>query len=238
MDHWYQISGTDVLAPRGAAAIIAFGDSITDGHASTTSGNDRWTDDLAERLQRSAATKEIGVLNEGIGGNHLLIDGLGPNALARFDRDVLAQAGVRWVIVLEGINDLGGLTLNDDVPEEDHHQVVPRIIAAYEQIVARARADGLSVIGGTLTPFVGSDYYHPPAASEADREEINRWVRTPGHFDAVVDFDKAVRDPEHPDRMLPAYDSGDYLHPSPAGYRAMANVIPLSLFTHAHNRAE
>jgi lysophospholipase L1-like esterase len=231
VDHWYEISGIDVLASRDGAAVVALGDSITDGHATTTNGNDRWTDMLAQRLQDGATTKDIGVLNEGIGGNHLLTDGLGPNALARFDRDVLAQAGVRSVIVLEGINDLGGLTREGDVPEAEHRQMVHRIIAAYQQIIARARADGLTVIGGTLTPFVGSDYYHPPPGSEADREEINRWIRTPGHFDAVVDFDKAVRDPEHPERLLPAYDSGDHLHPSPAGYRAMADAIPLSLLT-------
>ncbi|MGH9606609.1 MAG: SGNH/GDSL hydrolase family protein [Terracidiphilus sp.] len=238
VDHWYEVSGIDVLAPRRAASVVAFGDSITDGHATTTNGNDRWTDDLADRLEANAKTKDIGVLNEGIGGNHLLIDGLGPNALARFNRDVLGQAGVRWVIVLEGINDLGGLTIHGDVPATEHQSMVHRIVAAYEQIVARAHAEGLTAIGGTLTPFVGSDYYHPPAATEADREEINQWTRTPGHFDAVVDFDKAVRDPDHPDRMLPAYDSGDHLHPNPAGYRAMADAIPLSLFIESRRRSK
>jgi len=229
-DHWYQLSGIDVLAPAGGAAVVVLGDSITDGHASTTNGNDRWTDVLAARLEASAATKAIGVLNEGIGGNHLLIDGLGPNALARFDRDVLAQAAARYVIVLEGINDLGGVTREGDAAEAEHQLMVHRIIAAYEQIVMRAHAHGLMVIGATLTPFVGSDYYHPPPATEADRQEINRWIRATGHFDAVVDFDKALRDPEHPDRFLPAYDSGDHLHPSPAGYRVMGGAIPLSLF--------
>lgn len=231
VEHWYEISGIDVMAAPGAAAVAALGDSITDGHATTTNGNNRWTDVLAERLQSQAATKEIGVLNEGIGGNHLLTDGLGPNALARFDRDVLAQAGVRWVIVLEGINDLGRLTLDGEVPEPQHEMLVDQIIAAYQQIIARAHAHGLTVIGGTLTPFAGSGYYHPGPASEADRQAINSWIRTPGHFDAVVDFDKVVRDPQQPDRMLPAYDSGDHLHPSPAGYRAMADAIPLSLFS-------
>ncbi len=230
VDHWYQVSGIDVLAGREGASIVALGDSITDGHATTTNGNNRWTDGLAERLQASAATRNIGVLNEGIGGNHLLIDGLGPNALARFDRDVLAQAGVRWVIVLEAINDVGGLTRNGDVTAAEHRQLVHQIIGAYEQVVARAHAHGLRVIGGTLTPFIGSGYYHPGPATEADRQAINRWIRAPGHFDAVVDFDAVVRDPQHPDRMLAAYDSGDHLHPSPAGYRAMADAIPLSLF--------
>lgn len=235
VEHWYQLSGVDVLAPHGAAAVVALGDSITDGHATTTNGNNRWTDVFAEHLRSGAATRQISVLNEGIGGNHLLTDGLGPNALARFDRDVLGQAGVRWVIVLEGINDLGGLARDGETPESEHRLLVHQVIAAYTQIIARAHAHGLIVIGGTLTPFVGSGYYHPGPASEADRQQINRWIREPGHFDAIVDFDKVVRDPQQPDRLLPAYDSGDHLHPSPAGYRAMAEAIPLSLFAEAHH---
>ncbi|MGA7523644.1 MAG: SGNH/GDSL hydrolase family protein [Acidobacteriaceae bacterium] len=230
VEHWYEVSGIEVPAPADGSDVIALGDSITDGHATTTNGNNRWTDDLAERLQASPATRNIGVLNEGIGGNRLLNDGLGPNALARFDRDVLAQAGARWVIVLEGINDLGTLTRDGDVPAAEHQALVRRILGAYEQIVLRAHADGLKVIGGTLTPYLGSEYYHPGPESEADREAINAWIRTPGHFDAVVDFDKVIRDPEHPDRILPKYDSGDHLHPSVAGYRAMAGAIPLALF--------
>lgn len=232
VDHWYQISGIDVLAPSGAAAIVALGDSITDGHASTTNGNDRWTDVLAERLQTLPSTRAIGVLNQGIGGNHLLTDGLGPNALARFDRDVLAQSGVRWLIVFEGVNDLGGLTRNGEVSSAEHSDLVSRILSAYQQIVARAHAHGISVIGATITPFAGSDYYNPGPATEADRQAINGWIRAAGHFDQVIDFDKVVRDPSHPDRLLPAYDCGDHLHPNPAGYRALGNAIPLALFAH------
>ena len=232
VDHWYQVSGIDVLAPANAASVVALGDSITDGHASTTNSNDRWTDVLAERLQGSPATQNIGVLNEGIGGNHLLTDGLGPNALARFDRDVLAQAGARWLIVFEGVNDLGGLTRNGEVPSAEHSLLVHRILAAYQQIIARAHAHGISVIGATITPYTGSDYYHPGPAGEADRQAVNQWIRTPGHFDTVIDFDQTMRDPAHPDRLQPAYDCGDHLHPSPAGYRAMGNAIPLSLFAH------
>jgi lysophospholipase L1-like esterase len=234
VEHWYQLSGVDVLAPLGAAAVVALGDSITDGHATTTNGNDRWTDVLAERLQADRATREISVLNEGTGGNHLLTDGLGPNALARFDRDVLAQPGARWVIVLEGINDIGRLSREGDVPESAHKALVHQIIAAYQQMIARAHAHGLVVIGGTITPFLGSGYYHPAPANEADRAAVNQWIRAPGDFDAVVDFDQVVRDPVHPERMSPAYDSGDHLHPSPAGYRAMAEAIPLSLFAASH----
>ena len=230
VDHWYQIAGVDVTTPADPVSIVALGDSITDGHASTTNGNDRWTDDLAERLQGSPTTSQIGVLNQGIGGNHLLVDGLGPNALARFNRDVLAQTGVRYVIVLEGVNDLGGLTRLGEVPIAEHEALVAHILAAYQQMILRAHAHGIEIIGGTITPYAGSDYYHPTARDEQDRDAVNAWIRASGHFDAVIDFDMVMRDPSHPDRLLPSYDSGDHLHPSPAGYRAMANAIPLSLF--------
>lgn len=232
VDHWYQISGIDVLASSNGGAIVALGDSITDGHATTTNGNDRWTDVLAERLQASAADRSIGVLNQGIGGNHLLTDGLGPNALARFDRDVLGQTGVRWLIVFEGVNDLGGLTRDGEVSAAEHASLVRCILGAYRQMIVRAHAHGIRVIGATITPYMGSDYYHPGPASEADRQAINQWIRTPGNFDAVLDFDKVVRDASHGDRLRPIYDCGDHLHPSPAGYRAMGEAVPLSLFAH------
>ncbi len=232
VDHWYQVSGVDVLAPAGAAAVAALGDSTTDGHGATTNGNDRWTDVLAERLQGSPSTRNIGVLNEGIGGNHLLTDGLGPNGLARLDRDVLAPAGVRWLIVFEGVNDLGGLTRMGEVSPAEHNALVSRILAAYEQIIVRAHAHGIKVIGATITPYGGSGFYHPGPANEADREAVNAWIRAPGHFDAVVDFDQVVRDPSQPDRLLTADDCGDHLHPNPAGYRAMGEAIPLALFAH------
>jgi lysophospholipase L1-like esterase len=230
VEHWYQIAEIDVRASPGAGSVVALGDSITDGHASTTNGNDRWTDVLAKRLQQSSATRAIGVVNKGIGGNHLLTDGLGPNALARFDRDVLAPAGARWLIVLEGVNDLGGMARAGHASPAEHAELVHRIIASYAQIIERAHAHGIRVIGGTITPFAGSDYYHPDAATEADRQAINSWIRAHGHFDAVADFDAVARDPKQPDRLLPAYDCGDHLHPSPAGYRAMGDAIPLSLF--------
>jgi lysophospholipase L1-like esterase len=225
---WFQLAAVDVSTPANASAVVAFGDSITDGHASTTDGNDRWPDVLARRLQGSKMP--VAVVNEGIGGNHLLTDGLGVNALARMDRDVLSQDGVRFVIVLEGINDIGMLARAKTGTPQQHAALVARMIAAYEQIVMRAHAHGLKVIGGTMTPFVGSDYYAPAAADEADRVAVNAWIREPGHFDAVVDFDKVVRNPADPSRMLPAFDSGDHLHPGPMGYKAMGDAIPLALF--------
>ncbi len=230
VDHWYHISAIDVLSAKSAASIVALGDSITDGHGATTNGNDRWTDVLAARLQTSRQTRDIGVSNQGIGGNHLLTDGLGPNALARFDRDVLAQAGVRWLIVFEGVNDLGGLARTGEVSQAEHTTRVRGVVAAYEQIIARAHAHGVRVMGATITPHVGSDYYHPGALSEGDRQWVNQWIRSPGHFDAVIDFDAVVRDPRQPDRLRSDYDCGDHLHPSPAGYKAMGESIPLTLF--------
>jgi len=231
-DHWYQLSAVDVVAPPKAASIVALGDSITDGRGTTTNGNNRWTDILAQRLQASAKTKDLGVLNHGIGGNHLLIDGLGPSALARFDRDVLALTGVRFVIVLEGVNDLGGLTQRSDPAKAEHEAFVRRIIASYEQMIARAHAAHIKIIGATILPYTGSEYYHPPASNEADRQAINQWIRGAGHFDAVVDFDKALADAEHADHLAAKYDGGDHLHPSPEGYRAMGELIDLSIFKH------
>jgi lysophospholipase L1-like esterase len=230
LDHWFQVTAIDVLASHGAASVVAIGDSITDGHGATTNGNDRWTDVLAQRLQSSPKTRNIGVSNQGIGGNHLLTDGLGPNALARFDRDVLAPAGVRWVIVFEAVNDLGGLARTGEVPAADHAAFVQRVLAAYQQMIARAHAHGLRIYAATITPYLGSGYYHPGPLSEADRQAVNQWIRTSGQFDAVIDFDAAVRDPQHPDHLLPAFDCGDHLHPNPAGYKAMGDAIPLALF--------
>ena len=232
VEHWYQVSGVDVAEPGPGASVVTLGDSITDGHGATTNGNDRWPDVLARRLQATPKTRMIGVLNEGIGGNRLLLDGLGPNALARVDRDVLAQTGVRYLIVLEGVNDLGTLTRDHEVGEAEHDALVHRILSAYEQIALRAHAHGIKVIGATILPYGGSKYYHPGPANEADRQAINKWIRGSKSFDAVLDFDKLMQDPAHPDQMLPAYDSGDGLHPSAAGYRVMGEAIPLGLFSY------
>jgi lysophospholipase L1-like esterase len=229
-DHWFNLAALEVERCAPAKLIVALGDSITDGKGSTTNGNDRWTDVLAQRLQADPKRRDMAIVNQGIGGNRLLHDGLGPNALARLDRDLLAQPGVTHLILLEGINDLGTLTRDAPVSAAEHQVHVARIIGAYRQIIARAHAKGIRVIGATVMPFVGNDYYHADAQNEADRQAVNKWIRTPGHFDAVIDFDRVTRDPAHPDRLLPAYDDGDALHPSPKGYKAMGEAVPLSLF--------
>lgn len=230
VEHWYWISGVDVDAPANAAAIVVLGDSITDGHATTTNGNDRWTDVLAQKLQASPATRMISVLNQGLGGNRLLLDGLGPNALSRVDRDILAQPGVKYLIVLEGVNDLGVQGGRQNAPQSAHDALVHQMIGAYEQIVMRAHQHGIQVIGATILPYGGSFYNRSNAAEEADWVAVNDWIRAPGHFDAVIDCAKTMADPVHPNALLPAYDSGDHLHPGPGGYRAMGDAVPLSLF--------
>ncbi len=226
VEHWFLLSGVDV-DQAGAGAVVTLGDSITDGHAATTNGDDRWPDVLSQRL--TAAGAPLGVLNQGIGGNRVLLDGLGPNAMSRFDRDVLSQTGVRAVLVLEGVNDLGVLTRDAPVADAGHQALVAAIEAGYGQMIAAAHAHGLRILGATITPYVGSDYYHPSAVNEADRQAINAWIRAPGHFDGFVDFDATVRDPARPDHLLAAFDSGDHLHPSPAGYKAMGQAVDLKL---------
>ena len=226
VDHWYFIKRIDVLGEGADGAIAIVGDSITDGRGSTTNGNDRWPDQLASRLAGGAATAHLGVLNAGIGGNRVLADGLGPSALARLDRDVLAQAGVRWLVVFEGVNDLGAIA-----HARQKNETSPKaadLIAAFDQIIYRAHAAGIRVYGGTITPFGGSFYDLPRA--EADRTAVNLWIRTSGHFDAVIDFDAAVRDPQIPTKLAAIADCGDHLHLTPAGYRLMAEAVELNLF--------
>ncbi len=229
-ERWFYISAVDVLSPPQAGSVVVLGDSITDGHATTTDGNDRWTDVLAERLQSAPPLKNLGVLNQGIGGNHLLIDGIGPNAVSRVDRDVLAQTGVRYLIILEGINDLGGLTRTGPASPLEHHALVQHMIEAYQQIITQAHAHGIRVFGATVMPDGGSDYYHPDSTNEEDRQAVNEWIRAAGHFDAVIDLDKVTADPGHPERLAPQFDSGDHLHPGPAGYKAMGDAVSLTLF--------
>lgn len=227
---WWTLSDVEVRDAAQTATIVAIGDSITDGYGITDDSNTRWPDDFARRLAGNAATRRFSVVNAGIGGNRVLLDGLGPNLMARFDRDVIGRPGVSHVILLEGVNDLGVLTRERPVDPATHRAIVTQITTAYRQLAERAHAHGIRLIGGTITPFQGNDYYHPGPATEADRQAINSFIRTSGIFDGVIDFDRAVRDPARPDRLLPAYDSGDHLHPSMAGYKAMAAAIPLSLF--------
>ncbi len=228
--HWYALADVEVGGGPVAGTVVAIGDSITDGYGVKPEHNTRWPDVLAQRLRGTTATRAIGVVNAGIGGNRVLLDGLGPNLLARFDRDVIARSGVRWTIVLEGINDLGVLTREAPATPAQHAAIVAQITAGFSQVVARAHAHGIKVIGGTVMPFGGNTYYHPTAENEADRQAVNSFIRTSGVFDAVIDFDRLMRDPAHPDRLSPAYDSGDHLHPSEAGYKTMGEAVPLSLF--------
>jgi lysophospholipase L1-like esterase len=223
---WYFLKGIDVEATaKDAAAVVAFGDSITDGAYATVDENHRWPDFLAQRLQSGNATKNLSVLDEGIGGNRVLRDGTGPSALARFDRDVIAQAGVKYVILLESINDIGRLARKND-PEDT--VTAADLEQGLEQLAARAHEHGIKVYGATLTPYQGAGYY--TEQGEKIREGVNQWIKTSGVFDGVIDFEKAVEDPAHPLRFLPRYDHGGHLHPNDIGYRAMADAINLNLF--------
>jgi lysophospholipase L1-like esterase len=220
---WYFVSGVDVLAPADAATIVAFGDSITDGATSTVDTNSSWPSFLAQRLHANPATAYWSVVNQGISGNRLLHDGAGVAALARFDRDVLAQPGVRWITVMLGINDIGfGTRQPNEVVTADE------IIGALHQVVERAHTHGIKVIGCTLTPYEGAAYYSE--AGEVARQAVNRWIRTSGGFDAVVDFDGVVQDRSNPKQIRPDFNIRDHLHPNDAGYKAMAEAIDLSLF--------
>jgi lysophospholipase L1-like esterase len=217
--HWYILNGIDVQADHPVGAVVTFGDSITDGKGSGTDKNDRWPDNLARRLQEDKGIADIAVLNEGIGGNCVLRGGLGPTALSRFDRDVLSQCGVHWLIVLEGVNDIGG---------SHDESVATNLISAYAKMIQQAHAQHILVYGATILPFGGSFYDSP--SHEAARETVNQWIRTSGNFDAVIDFDAAMRNPQNPSRLLSAADSGDHLHPNEAGYKIMAEAIDLRLF--------
>lgn len=218
---WYFTSAIDVLAPASVGAVALLGDSFTDGYGTTTDHHNRWTDALSQRLGG-----RVGVLNLGIGGNRLLRDGLGPNMLARFDRDVLAQTGVRWLVVQAGINDIG--TRVEARKKGEPFASVADLIGAYGQLIDRAHAHGIRVIGTTLPPFGGSKNYWCDDG-DADRQAVNAWIRTSGRFDAVIDFEAALRDPADSSRLAPAFDNGDHLHPSLAGYVEMARVFDLGL---------
>lgn len=224
---WYQLAEVDVKTQPAAHAVVAIGDSITDGYGVVTDTNTRWTDGLATRL-RANGMLDVGVVNAGIGGGRLLRDGLGPNMASRFERDVLERAGVSHAIVMIGVNDLGVQHRNKEDSPAARAQLVADMEEAQRQLVARAHARGVCVIGGTITPYARSGYYQPGAANEADRQAYNRFVRESGVFDGVADFDAALRDPARPDYLRQDYDN-DGLHPNKAGYQAMAEAVPLEL---------
>lgn len=217
------LAGVDVLSEKNTKAIVTLGDSITDGYNSTVDGNNRWPDQLAERLSEEPRNRKLAVVNEGISGNRVLNNIVGPNGLSRLDRDVIAQTGAAFVTVLLGINDIG---FNAFIP--DQAVSADQIINGYRQFIDRAHAKCLKIFGATLTPFEGALYY--TLEGEAKRQIVNDFIRNSGEFDAVIDFDLAIRDPYQPTAMLPEYDSGDNLHPSDAGYDAMANSIDLKIF--------
>ncbi len=217
---WFFLARVEVAAPDQAGAVVAFGDSITDGTRSTPDINSRWPDHLAKRL--AAANMKLGVLNQGIAGNRVLCDGAGVSALARFDRDVLVQPGVTHVVVLESINDIG-------IGRSSPSPSAADLIAAHRQLIERAHAHGLRIYGATLTPFEGAAYATPEG--EAKRQAVNEWIRTAKAYDGVIDFDAAVRDAAAPAKIQQQFNPGDNLHMNDAGYKAMADAINLGLFT-------
>lgn len=224
---WYFVTAIEVLAPRETKGLVAFGDSLTDANISTPDTNHRWPDQLARRLFARSGGLAMGVMNQGLGGNRILHDLRGDSGLKRFDRDVLAQPGVTHVIVLLGINDIRN---RRGLPEEVVSAA--EMIAGLRQLALRAQTRGLKIFGGTLLPFENETFF-PGAytvAGDAKRREVNEWIRRSGTFDAVIDFEQELRDPQHPASMLPIYDCDDHLHPSDRGYDRMGDIIDLSLF--------
>jgi lysophospholipase L1-like esterase len=216
-DHWYILTRLEVMADASTAAVVILGDSITDGRGSTTNGNDRWPDQLAKRLLANPATANVAVINQGIGGNQVLSGGLGPTARSRFDRDVLGQSGVNWVIVFEGVNDIGAGASAD------------QLTGAYQEFIDKAHQAGLTIYGAPITPMAGSQY--DSAAHQSVWQAVNDWIRAPGHFDGVVDMNAAVADPSDPSRLSTSVlFENDYLHMNPTGYQKMADAVDLSLF--------
>jgi lysophospholipase L1-like esterase len=226
-DEWYFVNGIDVMATADTGGIVALGDSLTDANISTHDAFCRWPDQLARRLNARIGGRALGVMNQGLGGNRILHDIRGDSGLRRFDRDVLSAPGVTHVIVMLGTNDLRNRWAK---PEEE--VTAEQMIAGLKQMALRAHTRGIRIFGATLTPFENETFlvgaWNP--AREAVRQTVNAWIRESGAFDAVVDFDKGLRDPEHPTSMLPIYDCGDHLHPSDLGYNRMGDVIDLSLF--------
>ena len=221
--HWYYINSLLVAVPKGKfASIAAIGNSITDGRGTTTNGQNRWTDILSKRLLQNKKTKNLSVLNLGLGGNCGLRGGLGPTANSRYERDVLTQEGVKYAIEREGVNALGG--------SRDGEATAKQLIESFQKMIRLAHEKGIKIYGGTIMPFKGNNYYNE--SREKGRQMVNEWIRTSGEYDGVVDFDEAMRDPEQPDRLNPAFlFENDWLHPNASGYQAMGDAIDLGLFT-------
>lgn len=223
---WHQLADIEVNAPPPARAVVVIGDSITDGYGATTDANNRWTDHLVQRIAQDGK-RQLAVINAGIGGGRLLREGLGPSLITRFERDVLARNGVSHAIVFIGVNDIGVLRRS----KEDTPQAIDAMLGdfkqAHLQMIARAHAKGICVIGATITPFMGSAYYAPAQHNETLRQAVNDWVRGEKAFDGVLDFDAVLRDPARPSYLAKMHDSGDGLHPSHAGYAALAAAVPL-----------
>ena len=226
VERWYQIADVEVRAPQAVGALALIGDSITDGYGVLADTNQRWTDFLFQRLQSERAPA-MGLVNTGIGGGRLLRDGLGPNAVARFERDVLTRAGVTHALVQIGVNDLGVPHRNGEDSPAARAQLLTDIKQGLTMLAERAHAQGICLIAGTVLSSIGSDYYHFGPENEADRQELNAWIRSAGVFDAVADFDAATRDTAHPDRYASAAESADGLHPGLGGRRAMAEAVPV-----------
>ncbi|KAJ3863213.1 SGNH hydrolase-type esterase domain-containing protein [Lentinula novae-zelandiae] len=231
VEHWYFISAVEVWSNSPSSSAFAIiGDSITDGRGSDDNKNNRWPDLVLARMQQNEGTSGISVNNQAAGGNRVLADGLGPNALGRIDRDVLAQSGVKYAMIFEGVNDIGVA----DPSEESQTLIGDQLLSAYKQIVTRIHTFGIPVFAATITPF-GSPpnttiqpYSNP--VREATRQRVNAYIRTPGSFDQFIDFDTVVADPNNPSQLNPAFNSGDFLHPNVSGYEAMANSFPLDIF--------
>ena len=222
-DRWYIINGIDVKAPESSAAVVIIGNSITDGRGSGTNKQNRWPDILAERLLQNPGTRNIAVLNQGIGGNCLLRFCLGPSALDRFERDVINQHKVRWLIILEGTNDIGQAPGRNEALK-----IADNLIDAYKKMIDDAHARNILVYGATITPL-GNSFYYADYREEA-RNKVNEWIRSSGRFDAVIDFDKVLRNPADTMTILPDAHSGDFLHPNEKGYKMMGEAIDLRLF--------
>lgn len=227
----YFISTLESFLPESYRTFVIIGDSITDGRGSTTNGNNRWPDLLLSRLRTTVATSNIALGNLAAGGNRILADGLGPSVLARFDRDVISQPGVAYAMVFEGVNDIGVAASTVAAQQA----IGDALIAAYKQLVVRSHAAGIPIFGATITPFCAPGFITPiqsysTVEREATRQRVNAWIRQNGSFDAVIDFDAAVRNPDAVSQLKKEYDSGDYLHLSVAGYQAMAQAFPVGLF--------